>query len=240
MFKQMVIGKYQPHAVRFPTCCHPVVSGYPAQFISSSPGEGYLVAQLPDSDSKLGAIFPKIECNADMIAELVKVADASRNERGSAKHYKSGIVIHGVLTGTEMALQGVLEDYAGDFGAVNGLHFLGLYSCPYDAAKKFVDTIDLGMRRADLMRAMGACGWTNGSKDGPLWMMPLYSAQDEMHFLQLCDKWREQELPIYCTYSRKKFPDFGIYGGVAWDHTLPFHQQIYARPTNSQIDMGIL
>lgn len=240
MFKQMISGKYMPHQVRFPTCCHPVISGYPAQFISAYPADGYLVAQLPSSQTPLGASFPQIECCPDITAALIEVATAIIKEPGASKDYKKGVVIHGVLTGVNMALQGIVDDPVGDFGAVDDAHFVGLYAAPWDASKNFKDTIDLGMRRADLMRAMKATGWTNGEKDGPLWMMPRYEAADEMALMTQCDKWRDQKHPIYCTYSRKRFPDFGIYGGVAWDHTLPFHQQLYARPTNNQIDNGIL
>lgn len=242
MFKQIVTGKYQPHQVRFPTCCHPIISGYPAQFVACYPDDGYLVAELPAEGSKLASVTPQIDCNAMLTRALVQVADLIRKEPGASKNYAKGVVIHGILTAEHdsTALLGVVEDPIGDFGEVDGLHFVGLYSCPWDNAKNFRDTVDLGMRRADLMRAMMAAGWTNGSKDGPIWMMPLYSAQDEMGFMLQCDAWRDDKHPIYCSYSRKRFPDFGIYGGVAWDQTLPFHQQIYAKPTNDQIDNGIL
>lgn len=239
MFKKMLTGKYQPHQVRFPTCCHQIISGYPAQLVAKA-DDIHLTAELPDPRNKLGTITPKIDCCDYVVEGLTDVAACVMGERGASKAYKQGVVIHGILTGTEMALQGVIEDYAGDFGDVEGLHFVGLYACPLENARAFKDTIDLGMRRADLMRAMMSAGWTNGSKDGPIWMMPLYSAQDEMGFMLQCDAWRDDKHPIYCTYSRKRFPDFGIYGGVAWDQTLPFHQQIYAKPTNDQIDNGIL
>lgn len=240
MFKQMTTGKYQPHQVRFPTICHPVISGYPAMCVYEMGDFPRLLARIPDPGNRLGEIVGEVDACAYIAEALSDVAIAIMKERGASKAYKKGVVIHGILTGTEMALQGIAEDYCGDFGTVEGAHFVGLYACPLENARAFKDTIDLGMRRADLMRAMGATGWTNGSKDGPLWMMPLYTAADEMQFLQQCDKWRDQQHPIYCTYSRKRFPDFGMYGGVAWDQTLPFHQQIYSKPTNSQIDNGIL
>jgi len=240
MFKQIITGKYMPHQVRFPTCCHPVISGYPAMFISDGSDFPRLLARIPDPGNKLGEVAAEVDACSYISDALAGVAQMIQKEKGSVKSYQKGVVIHGILTGTEMALQGVAEDYAGDFGTVEDLHFVGIYCAPLEAARAFKDTVDLGMRRADLMRGMMRTGWTNGTKEGPLWMMPRYEAADEMALMVLCDKWRDQKHPIYCTYSRKRFPDFGIYGGVAWDQTLPFHQQIYAKPTNNQIDNGIL
>lgn len=236
-FSAMRTGRYHSSAVTFPASVYPQLHGLQVQFLlPRDADEGRFLSQ----QGTVGNV-------SYLVSDLTSVAKNIIAE-DTAPHFeevdwKSGVVIEGVLCAErDSVMSDLCDDLVGDFGDVNGVHFVGVTAIPYKFWQVGRDRYDVGMRRATLARAMGRLGMLAAGGKSRCWLLPRLTARTEYQLMELCDRFAGGNAHLESEYSFKPLPNLPVKTGMVYDFCLPWAggTEFFRVPSLEQIEDGLL